>query len=64
MVSYQAWTSILFDVVKTSGVEMSRETASDTVSVGAEIWQDRKADLQSATRQEARRIAGEEINVR
>lgn len=64
MVTYQTWTSIAFEVADSKGMESSQENSAELVSVVAEIWQERKADLSSATRKEAEDIAQEEITVR
>lgn len=65
MVSYQKWTSIVFDVAKSKGAQF--EGISDgqpVVQLASEVWQERKADLNTATDAEARRIAQDEVQVR
>jgi hypothetical protein len=64
MVSYQAWTSILFEVVKEEGAEFENiSDGGEVVSVGADVWQERKTELRTATRAEARDIARQEVSV-
>lgn len=63
MVTYQKFTSIAFDVAESKGMTSSQENSAELVSVVADIWQDRKDELQTATEGEAKRIAREEIQV-
>lgn len=62
MVTYQKWTQIAFEVARSKGADTSEEQTS-IVSVAADVWNSRKADLSAATDAEARRIAREEISV-
>lgn len=63
MVSYQRWTAIAFEEARSQGMESSQENSQALVSVVADIWNDRKDDLQTATVSEARSIASTEIEV-
>jgi hypothetical protein len=67
MVSYQTWTSIGHDVAKSKGAVLTgsgtQRTNQELISVLADVWQDRKEELSTATRSEARAIAEEEVNV-
>lgn len=64
MVSYQAWTSTVFEVAKADGARIEDiSDGSNVVSVAAEVWQDRKEELRTATAAEARDIAQQEIRV-
>lgn len=60
MVSYQKWTSLVFEQVPKS---VRQDSATDIVSVGADVWNDRKEELRTATIAEARQIAQQEIEV-
>jgi hypothetical protein len=63
MVSYQTWTAVAFDVAQSKGMQNSQENSANLVSLAAEIWQERKAELSTATRAEAERVAEQELNV-
>lgn len=63
MVTYQKWTSVAFAVAQSKGMESSQENSADLVSLAATIWQDRKAELSTATESEARSIAVQEISI-
>lgn len=62
MVSYQRWTSIAFDVAKQQGADLGTEQ-TNVISVAADVWNDRKSELSTATIAEARSIAENEITV-
>lgn len=65
MVSYQTWTSVVFDVVKSHGGEFdSIDDGAEVVEIVADIWRDRADELKTATKAEARNIALQEIEVR
>lgn len=51
----------MFDVAESKGANVSTEQ-TEIISVAAEVWQDRKPDLSTATVAEARRIADDEIS--
>lgn len=61
MVSYQKWTSIVFDVVREKGGSTSE--AETIIEVGSAIWNDRKEELNTATVSEAKNVARQEISV-
>lgn len=63
MVQYSDWVSIVFDVAKAQGYRASFGNNSEVVQVAAAIWNDRKAELQAASRSAARRVAEEEVTV-
>jgi hypothetical protein len=64
MVDYSKWISIVRTEAASQGAELSDfEENSNIVSVGAEIWNDRKQELKNATGREAENIAQEEISV-
>ena len=64
MVSYQRWTAVAFEVAKSKGMQSSQENSQNLVSVVADVWNERKSDLATATVQEARQVAENEIEVR
>jgi len=59
MVSYHAWTSIVFEVLQDrGGVQISDiDDGADVMSFAARHWQNHKARLQRAGPGEARQIA-------
>lgn len=67
MVSYQRWTSICYEVAREKGAQLSGEGTQqenqNLVSVIAEIWNDRKETLNTATVTEAKELAQREISV-
>lgn len=67
MVSYQKWTSICYDVANEKGAELTgpgtQGTNQTLVSLIAEVWNDRKAELNTATVAEAQNVARQEITV-
>jgi len=64
MVTYQTWTSILFEVAKSEGAQFENiSDGASVVNVAAEVWQERKEELATATAAEARDIARQEIEV-
>lgn len=63
MVKYTKWVSIVFDVAESQGFDSSFADNSTAVSLAAEIWNDRKQELRSASVSTAREIAGEEVSV-
>ena len=64
MVEYTEWTEIGHSVYKSKGGTYSgRESAQQVTSVLAEYWRENRADLVSASRAEARRVAESEIRV-
>lgn len=67
MVSYQRWTSICYDVARSKGAELdgsgTQSNNQDLVSVIAEVWNERKEEISTATVSEAETIARNEVNV-
>jgi len=67
MVSYQRWTSIAYDVAKAKGAQLegsgTQQTNQNLVSVIAEVWNERKSEISTATVAEAKSIARNEISV-
>lgn len=64
MVSYQAWVSTVFETAKDGGAQFeSIDDGGKVIDVAATVWNDRKAELKTATRSEARDIARQEISV-
>lgn len=63
MVSYNEWVGIVFDVADSKGAENSFEKNASTLSVAADIWADRKAEIRPASESTARAIAEDEIAV-
>lgn len=63
MVSYQRWTQIAFETAEEQGMRSSQENSQALISVAADVWNDRKGELQSATIAQARNVAEEEISV-
>lgn len=80
MVSYQTWTRIAFDVAKDRGLNTTEPGGQRTLAGGraftdgnpnaqailtfSTIWNERKAELQSASEHSAREIAEQEIVIR
>lgn len=64
MVSYQRWTEVAFRVARSKGMESSQENSQALISVVAEVWNDRKSELNTATVSEAESVARQEIDVR
>lgn len=62
MVSYHKWTSIAFEVAKEQGMATTQSNNRELISVAADIWNDRKQQLSSATVGEARNVAEREIS--
>lgn len=64
MVDYSTWVSIVRSEADRKGADLTAfEENSAVVSVAASIWNDRKAELQSASRRTAEEIAGDEVTV-
>lgn len=63
MVSYQKFTALAFEVAKRRGMNTSRENNNQLISVTAEIWNERKDELETATISEARSVLEREISV-
>lgn len=63
MVSYDTWIEVAYKVAEQKGMDTSFEESQNAVSAFADIWNRRKADLQSATRSQARSVAQDEITV-
>lgn len=80
MTTYQEWTAVAFEVARRKGLRIDapggqrtlsggrsftgKEPQAQLVGVIADIWNDRKDELQAASRAEAREIAESEITVR
>lgn len=65
MVSYQRWTSIVFDVARQRGAQFgSIEDGQPVIRLAAEVWKDRKDEIAPVSVAEARDIALEEVEVR
>lgn len=63
MVEYHEWVKIAFAVAKAQGFEASFGENSAVVEVAADVWNDRKSELQKAGTREAEAIAKKEISV-
>lgn len=67
MVSYQRWTSICYEVARQKGAQLegpgTQGENQALVSLIAEIWNERKPEISTATVAEARRIAEAEVVV-
>lgn len=63
MVTYQKFTKLAFEVAQSQGMQSTRENTTDLVSIVAEIWNERKAELMVATDAEARIILEQELSV-
>jgi hypothetical protein len=65
MVDYSTWVSIVRSEADRKGADLTAfEENSAVVSLAAEVWNDRKAELRSASEQEARTVAEGEVTVR
>jgi len=65
MVSYEKWVSIVRAEASVQGADLKDfETNSELVSVAADIWNDRKIDLEQYSPGRARNVANQEIEVR
>lgn len=63
MVTYSNWVSICFETARRKGFEASFEDNASVISVAAEVWNDRKQQLASASKSTAKSIADDEIHV-
>lgn len=64
MVSYQTWTSIVFEVVREKGGQFQNiDDGAQVVQLAADLWNVEKVDLQTATRNSAKTFARREIQV-
>lgn len=64
MVNYETWVSVVRTEANRQGADLRQfDENSNVVSVAADIWNDRKQELQNATEREARRVAEGEVNV-
>lgn len=64
MVSYPQFTSIVFDVATAEGAQFAGiSDGQEVIGVAAEIWDERKDELSTATRSEARDVARQEVEV-
>lgn len=64
MVEYSDWVGIVRRVASRKGADLSDfEENSAVVSVAADIWNDRKRELQQASQSRAEEIASAEVNV-
>lgn len=67
MVTYQRWTSVCYEVARQKGATLegpgTQEENRTLISVIAEIWNERKQELETATLAEARTVARQEITV-
>lgn len=64
MVEYSQWVGIVRTEAVSQGADLSDfEENSNVVSVAADIWNDRKAELKAATGREAEQIAADEVTV-
>lgn len=63
MVSYNEWVGIVFDVADSKGAENSFEKNASTLSVAAEIWNDRRNEIRPSSESTAIAIAEDEISV-
>lgn len=64
MVAYETWVSAVRAEASAQGADLSDfDTNSAIVSVAAEVWNDRKAELQDADGRTAEQIASEEVDV-
>lgn len=62
MVSYQRWTSIVFDVARQKGADTGSEQ-TDIIRTAASVWNENEA-LKTATVAEARTVAKQSVQVR
>lgn len=64
MVTYPQFTSVVFDVATAEGAQFdSINDGQAVIKVAADVWQDRKEELQTATLAEARDVARQEVQV-
>lgn len=63
MVEYHEWVSIVFAEAKAQGFEASFDENNTVVTVAADVWNDRSAELKTASGSQARKIAGQEVTV-
>jgi len=65
MVDYSTWVSIVRSTSDRKGADLRQfEENSAVVSLAADVWNDRKAELQSASQTAAEEIADSEVTVR
>lgn len=67
MVSYQRWTSVCYEVARSKGARLegqgTQQENQALISLIAEVWNERKDELSTATVSEARSVAQTEIQV-
>lgn len=63
MVEYHEWVKATFKTAKKKGYAPSFDDNSDVVKLAAEVWHERKTELQKASEAQAERIAEEEVTV-
>lgn len=59
MVEYTEWTEIVHETFKDAGGDYDQNPATQVTSQAADVWQQRKEQLQASSRSQAERIAGE-----
>lgn len=64
MVDYETWVGVTRSVAAEKGADLRDfETNSQLVSVAAEVWNDRKQDIEAMSEGQARRLARQEVSV-
>jgi hypothetical protein len=63
MVKYETWVSLVHEEARKQGAQSGFHESQSMVSVAADIWNDRKDEIRSASRHEAENIAAAEIDV-
>lgn len=66
MPKYSQWTSIAFDVARSKGAKFSGSppsAASDIISVAADVWSEDPDRYRRMTKQQAREVLSDEIQV-
>lgn len=64
MVKYATWVSVVWDSAKAKGIGTpSFEESQDVTGLAAEVWNDRKDEIKTASEAEAKEIADDEVVV-
>lgn len=63
MVAFDVWIDVVFEHVEVNlNLDLDFNFNQQVISVASDVWNDRKAELQQADREEAMRIAKDEIS--
>lgn len=64
MVEYSTWVSTVRSVAGQKGADVSDfDTNSEVIGIAAQIWNDRKAEIEAMSQSQARKLANQEVSV-